>query len=329
MKKTRTLFTALAAITAIILLAGCAHTQGSAGADDAGSVRRTSPKEAKQTVAMSELPDAIRKTLEDAFPKGNIVGIEKEIEGDNVGQYDVDIRSGRNLYEVEVSPEGKILEKKKVASREIDRKSNKRPWQKEFNLSKRTLLSTGRNTYFILEPGFQLVFESEDEKLAITVLDDTVNVAGVTTRVVEEREWKNGKLIEVSRNFFSICKDTKDVFYFGEDVNDYKDGHVSGHGGAWRADASDARPGLIMPGTPIVGMKYYQEIAPGIAMDRAEVINLNETLKTPAGTFDKCLKTQEGSSLKPKEKEFKIYAPGIGLIQDEDLLLTKYGFIKK
>ena len=69
--------------------------------------------------------------------------------------------------------------------------------------------------------------------------------------------------------------------------------------------------------------------SPKVAMDRAEVISLNETLKTPAGTFDKCLKTQEGSALEPTEKEFKTYAPGIGLIQDEDLLLTRYGFIKK
>ncbi len=329
MKTTSTPVAALAAITAIILLAGCAPAPGPKGGDEPDAVRGTSPREVKQSVAKAELPDAIKKALEEAFPKGTILGIEKEIEGKDVGQYDVDIRSGGKLYEVEVSPEGEIIEKKEVASREVDRKANTRPWQKEFNLSKRTLLSTGRNTYFILEPGFQLVFESEDEKLAITVLDDTVDVAGVTARVVEEREWENGKLIEVSRNFFAICKDTKDVFYFGEDVDDYKDGKVTAHGGAWRAGKGDNKPGLIMPGTPVVGMKYFQEIAPGVAMDRGEVVSLNETLKTPAGTFKKCLKVQEGSALKTWEKEFKTYAPGIGLIQDADLLLTKHGFIKK
>ena len=36
---------------------------------------------------------------------------------------------------------------------------------------------------------------------------------------------------------------------------------------------------------------------------------------------------KEGTALNPFEEEFKIYAPGIGLIGDEDLRVTKYGFI--
>jgi hypothetical protein len=202
-------------------------------------------------------------------------------------------------------------------------------WQEDFGLAKRTLLDTGRNPYFVLEPGFQLVLESDDAKLVVTVLDETLMVDGVKTRVVEEREWEDGKLIEVSRNFFAICKDSGDVFYFGEDVDMYKKGKVTGHDGAWRAGDQNAKAGLVMPGTPAMGMKYYQEMAPGEAMDRAEVLSLAESLKTPAGSFVKCLKTKEGSGLKPKEQEFKTYAPGIGLIQDEDLLLTQHGFIKK
>lgn len=82
-------------------------------------------------------------------------------------------------------------------------------WQEDFGLSGRELVPTGRNPYFILEPGFQLAFASEDERLTITVLEETVKIDEVITRVVEEREWKNGKLIEVSRNFLAICKDTE------------------------------------------------------------------------------------------------------------------------
>lgn len=202
-------------------------------------------------------------------------------------------------------------------------------WQEDFALSGRSLGPTGRNPYFILEPGFQLTFEGGDEKLVITVLDETVDIGGVTTRVIEEREWKDGTLVEVSRNFFAICSDTRDVFYFGEDVDDYKNGQIAGHGGAWRADKPGTKPGLIMPGSPKVGWKYIQEIAPGIAMDRAEIVGVDETLRTPAGTFEKCLRTREGSALKPREKEFKVYAPDIGLIQDADLLLTGHGFVGK
>ncbi len=201
-------------------------------------------------------------------------------------------------------------------------------WQQDFNISERTFVSTGRNSFFILEPGFQLVYESQNEKLVITVLKDTLEVDGIMTRIVEEREWSYNQLIEVSRNFFAICKETKDVFYFGEEVDDYRNGKIIGHGGAWQADKSNNKPGLIMSGAPKVGMKYYQEIAPGIAMDRAEILSLNEKIKTPAGTFSYCLMTLEGSALKVWEKEFKIYANGIGLLKDGNMLLVKYGFTK-
>ena len=200
-------------------------------------------------------------------------------------------------------------------------------WQEDFGLSERTLLSEGRNDFFVLETGFQLTLESTTEKLVITVLDETKKVDGVTTRIVEEREWRNGTLIEVSRNFFAICKETKDVFYFGEDVDMYKGGKVDNHSGAWLAGIDGAKAGLIMPAKPEAGMKYYQEIAEGVAMDRAEVIKLDEEIDTPAGSFSNCLLTKEGTKVNPFEREFKTYAPGIGLVQDEKLLLTKYGFI--
>jgi hypothetical protein len=202
-------------------------------------------------------------------------------------------------------------------------------WQEEFGLSERNLVPTGRNSYFILEPGFQLILESSNEKLAVTVLDETKEVEGVTTRVVEEREWKNGELKEVSLNFFAIDERTKDVFYFGEDVDMYEDEKVADHSGAWLTGKGGAKAGLAMPGKPRPGMKYYQEMAPGKAMDRAVVVKLDDMLETPAGVFSNCLLTKEGSSLNPFEIEFKTYAPDIGLIQDEKLLLTQYGFIEK
>jgi len=190
------------------------------------------------------------------------------------------------------------------------------------------LQTTGKNPYFVLEPGFQLVLEGGGVKLEITVLNETKAVDGVNTRVVEEREWKGGKLYEVARNYFAICEKTKDVFYFGEDVDFYEDGKVVKHDGTWLAGVKGNRAGLIMPGAPKVGMKYYQEVAPGIAMDRAEIVSLDETCKTPAGTFSKCMKVKEGSAIDLIASEYKYHAPGIGLVRDEDLRLVKHGFIK-
>jgi hypothetical protein len=200
-------------------------------------------------------------------------------------------------------------------------------WQKEFAISNCKMLTTGRSDYFVLEPGFQLVLEGDGTRLQITVLDETKVVDGVTTRVVEEKEWKEGKLDEVARNYFAMCEQTKDVFYFGEDVDFYENDKVVKHEGTWHAGNGN-KAGLLMPGAPKVNMKYYQEIAPGVAMDRAEIASLDETCKTPAGTFSKCMKVEEGSALELFATEYKYHAPGIGLVRDEDLRLVKSGFIK-
>ncbi len=200
-------------------------------------------------------------------------------------------------------------------------------WQEEFDIAGCNLMTTGRNQYFILEAGHQVVLESADTKVEITVLDETKTVDGALTRVVEEKEWEDGNLHEISRNYFAICEATNDVFYFGEDVDYYKDGKVFKHDGAWLAGSNDNRAGLIMSGSPQQGMKYYQEIAPGVALDRAEIVSLDETCETPAGTFANCLKVKEGTALNLLETEYKYYAPDIGLIREEDLLLTKYGVV--
>lgn len=201
-------------------------------------------------------------------------------------------------------------------------------WQMEFGIKNCNLQTTGRNPYFILEPGHQLVLEGGDTKLQITVLNDTKTVDGVTTRVVEEKEWKDGKLLEVARNYFAICPQTKDVFYFGEDVDFYENGKVVKHDGSWLAGNGN-NAGLMMAGAPKLRHKYYQEIAPRVAMDRAEVLSLNETCKTPAGTFANCLKVKEGSAIELAAVEYKYYAPSIGFVGDETLRLIKHGFVKQ
>ncbi len=164
-------------------------------------------------------------------------------------------------------------------------------------------------------------------RLVITVLKETRKIGSIETRVVEEAESVNGKNIEISRNFFAFCKQTSSIYYFGEEVDIYKSGKIVSHDGAWIAEGKN-KPGIAMPGVIVSGAKYFQENAPGIAMDKAEIISNSETTKTPAGTFSNTLKIKETTPLEPKVKEFKLYAPGIGLIKDENLLLTKYGFIK-
>jgi hypothetical protein len=198
-------------------------------------------------------------------------------------------------------------------------------WTQVFTLDPGELSSTGRNPYFVLEPGYQLVLEEGTERLTITVLDATREVNGVETRVVEERETKGGALTEISRNYFAISRRTNSVFYFGEEVDFYENGKVVGHKGAWLAGVDGARFGLMMPGLPLLGARYYQEIAPRVAMDRAHIVSVSEGLKTPAGTFANVLKVEETNPLAGGKREYKLYARGIGMIQDASLTLVRYG----
>jgi hypothetical protein len=190
-----------------------------------------------------------------------------------------------------------------------------------------TLSSVGRNPYFVLEPGYVLHLKKKDgvDTLTVSVLNETKVVDGVETRVVEERETGGGKLVEVSRNFFAVSKQNGDLYYFGEEVDIYKDGKVTGHEGAWLAGVNGAKPGLMIPGEPKVGVRFYQELAPKVAMDRSEIVSVTATYATPAGDFKKVLKVKEGSAIEKGEDEIKQYAPGVGLIQDEEFVLVKYG----
>src|SRR5262245_44687678 len=79
-------------------------------------------------------------------------------------------------------------------------KSEEKAWRQDFDISNCNWASTGRNDYFILEPGYQQVLDGREGTdkvhLVVTVLSDTKTVNGVRTRVVEERETHDGKLEE-------------------------------------------------------------------------------------------------------------------------------------
>ena len=193
-----------------------------------------------------------------------------------------------------------------------------------------TWASTGRNPFFILEPGYVLTLSERNDEggqpdLVITVEDETRMVDGVETRVVTEKESEKGEIVEVSRNYFALCMPRGDVFYFGEDVDDYKDGKIKGHHGEWLAGKDGARPGMVMPGDPKVGDEAYMEWAPGDAMDHFEVVAFEEKVETPAGTFTGALKVEETNPLEPGEAEYKWYGRDVGLLVDEGARLVSYG----
>jgi uncharacterized membrane protein YkoI len=215
----------------------------------------------------------------------------------------------------------------------MEAEQDEKPFTSSFGEDDKDLVSTGSNTYFILEPGWFIELEKTEggKKVTIiqTVLEDTKKIAGVECRAVEDKEMVDGQIKEVTRDYYAISKKTNNVYYFGEDVDVYKDGKVVNHEGAWLAGEKGNKYGLFMAAVPLVGARYYQEIAPGVAMDRGEVMSLTEKFECPAGKFENVLKVLETSEIEKGEHEMNYYAKGIGCIGDDGAKLVKYGKVKK
>lgn len=185
-----------------------------------------------------------------------------------------------------------------------------------------TLEST--NPYFPIEVGLRWVLAGEEDGeevvVRITVLDETEEVAGVVTRVVEECEWIDGEVVEISRNFFVERNET--ICYFGEDVDVLENGEIE-HPGAWRA-GGDNEPGIIMPAAPFPGVKYLNEVAPGIAEDEAKIVGAGPA-SVPYGDFDldETIRVREFNPL-DGDLGFKVFAADVGLIVDGPAELVSF-----
>ncbi len=208
----------------------------------------------------------------------------------------------------------------------------------DFPVDDCTFARDGGNDLFVsLHPGDFLRLEGEDDGetvvLVITALNKTRTIkfrtkdgeeVQVKARIVEERETVDGELVEVSRNFFARCVETNDVYYFGENVDIYEDGEIVSHDGAWLAGKAGALPGIIMPGTFLLGSRYFQEIAPGVALDRGENTTTGLEMDTPAGLFKNCVEVIETSPLEPGHESRKVYCPDVGLVIDSSVELVDF-----
>src|SRR5215213_9088362 len=174
------------------------------------------------------------------------------------------------------------------------------------------------NKYFPLKPGTTFVYQGNSggnpERDVMTVTHYTKRIMGVKCVVVKDRVFAKGKLGE--KTFDWYAQDKKgNVWYFGENSKEYKNGKVS-TGGSWEAGKAGAKQGIIMQAHPKVGQTYRQEYSKGAAEDMAKVLKLNGSAKVPYGSFDQVLLTKEWTPLEPSVAEHKNYAAGVGDIKE-------------
>jgi hypothetical protein len=178
------------------------------------------------------------------------------------------------------------------------------------------------NPYWPMRPGSKWVYsETEpggpDQKVVVTVTDKVKTIAnGIKARVIRDVASEKGKTIEATDDWYAQDK-AGNVWYFGEDTSECKDGMVTSRHGAWEGGVDGAQPGVTMLADPRVGDLYRQEFYAGEAEDQARVIKLDGHVEGPAGTFDDVLVTEDFTPLEPDLLEEKSYARGVGVVQEQ------------
>ena len=173
--------------------------------------------------------------------------------------------------------------------------------------------------YFPLEPGTQWTFRETDEKgtvvnVVVTVSSETREITnGIEAAVVRDTVTEDGELVEDTLDWYAQDGDGN-VWYLGEDTAEFENGKLTSREGAWEAGVDGALPGIIMPADPAVGMSYRQEYYEGKAEDNGEVLALDQQAEVKAGHFGDVLMTADTIALEPDILEYKLYAPGVGVV---------------
>src|SRR5919108_4078288 len=174
------------------------------------------------------------------------------------------------------------------------------------------------NPYWPLAPGSKWVYREVEngvvQRVEVTVTNRTKVVDGVTARVVHDVVTTHGQPVE--KTFDWYAQDSAgNVWYLGEDTQEYDKGKVVSTAGSWQAGVGRAEAGVIMPAQPEVGLSYRQEYDPGNAEDRARVTNVDAKARVPFGSFDGVLQTKDVNPLETNFVESKYYAKGVGPIE--------------
>jgi hypothetical protein len=166
------------------------------------------------------------------------------------------------------------------------------------------------NPWFPLQPGTTYVYrgvrDGKRAKDVLTVTHKTKRIQGVTTTIVHDRLYLNGKLAERTTDWYAQNK-RGDVLYFGEATKALdSDGRLTDTKGSWRAGVDGARAGIFMPAHPKVGQAFQQEFYRGHAEDHFRI-------GRKSGPF---LRTREWTPLEPGVIDAKYYVRGVGTVQE-------------
>jgi hypothetical protein len=131
----------------------------------------------------------------------------------------------------------------------------------------------------------------------------------VKTLVSQFVSYLDGRIHEVALDWYAQADDGA-VWYFGEDVFNFKDGVLADRDGTWLA-GKDGPAGMIMPADPQVGQVYRPENIPGKVFEEVTVKAAGLTVDGPRGPVTGAIVGQENHLIESFYED-KTFAPGYG-----------------
>jgi hypothetical protein len=173
------------------------------------------------------------------------------------------------------------------------------------------------NKYFTLKPGTKFIYQDKRgvERIELTVTNETKKLMGVTARGVRVMDWRNGVLKEDTTDWYAQDK-AGNVWYFGEAINNYRNGKIIHRKGSWEAGVNGAKPGIIMRANPRVGDTYRQDY---FRWNAGTVVATDKKITVPHGTFENCIQVKDSTFLSVTA-EYKYFCPAVGFLVREETL---------
>lgn len=176
------------------------------------------------------------------------------------------------------------------------------------------------NPWFPLKPGSVWHYKGLKEGVRTTdvvaATHRTKMVLGVTTTVVHDVVTVNGRPEEVTDDFYAQDREGN-VWYFGEETEELNaQGKPTSSEGSFEAGVEGARPGVLIPGKPKVGLVGRQEFFEGEAEDHFRVLDLKASVSVPFVSTRQALRTREWTPLEPATVDNKYYVRGVGTVRE-------------
>ncbi len=176
------------------------------------------------------------------------------------------------------------------------------------------------NPWFPLLPGSEWRYTgvkgSTKTVDVVTATNKTRRILGVATTVVHDVVSVKGRPEEVTDDFYAQDRHGN-VWYFGEETKELNpQGKTTSTEGSFQAGVNGARAGVLIPGTPKVGLVGRQEFRKGEAEDHFEVLNLKASVSVPFVSSMRALRTKEWTPLEPGVIDNKYYIRGIGSVRE-------------